>query len=440
MAIGATAVWEARTTATASNVNGGFYTSGGTDFSQQDAAQFSTTTATSAGAGAVILWAAAASSMVGNGLRVVSGTNFTAGWYEVISVSVGVSVTVDRAVTTGAGSNGVVNVGGALSLGSSDDAVFESMVAGNKMYVKNGTYTIGGTVSLTAAGSSLKDIEIIGYNSARDDNPTTSSRPIFDCGTAQWTFAAFWRVKYLQFTSTSASTVNAGADNHFIDCKFSCTSGTANRTAFTATSRVICYKCEFSSAAGYGAIGNAGQFVGCYFHDSVDCIRGTSAGNGFRCISCIFDTGSTSGASLSAACTDFQSFDSCTFYGAETPAGTGLLIAAGNTNVFVANCIFYGWVTGISHGTAGQTSCYDFNNLFFNNTTNATNWTTNSAITGTNPQFTSGSGGNFALGSVTARISGQPAIFPGALSTGGPAVGAVQPAAAGSGGNYGFIG
>ncbi len=155
MAIAATAVWEIRTTATASNANGGFYNAaiGTNDYSQQDSAQYNLTGATSSGAGAVILHASAAADMVGNGAHVISGTNFTAGWYEIISVVAGVSITVDRAVTTGIGATGVVNIGGALSLGSSDDAVFESPSAGNIMWVKAGTYTLGGTVNIAKAGT-----------------------------------------------------------------------------------------------------------------------------------------------------------------------------------------------------------------------------------------------------------------------------------------------
>ena len=48
MAIGASAVWEVRTTG--AQTNGAFYTSGGTDYSQQAAAQYTTSTATTPGA------------------------------------------------------------------------------------------------------------------------------------------------------------------------------------------------------------------------------------------------------------------------------------------------------------------------------------------------------------------------------------------------------
>lgn len=436
MALSAATVWEVRSTATASNANGGGFVTGasGTDYSQQNAAQWNLTGCTSAGADAIILHADAAATMVGNIANVVSGTNATAGRYEIISVVAGVSITVDRNWGTGAVANGVVNIGGALS--EVTDAILETSVAGNKWYVKNATYTIGAAISLTAAGSSLKDIEMIGYATTRDDSPLLTTRPTFDYGANTITFGAFWKVRGVIFTGTSAGAVTSGADNNFEDCKFSNTSGTAGRTAFTSGSRTLAYRCEFTSTAGHAAVGNAGTFIGCYFHDSVDGLRGTSAANGVKCVNCIFDTNTTNGFLATAACTDFQLFQNCTFYGAETPAGTGINLAAGNTNVNVINCIVYGFTTGITHGTAAQTSCFDNSNMFFNNTTNATNWTVQDAVTGTNPSFTNATTGNFAVGNSTAKSGGEPGTYPGGLSVSYPAIGAVSPNGAASGQDY----
>jgi len=144
MAISANTVWEIRTTGTANNVNGGGFVTGasGTDFSQQDAAQYNLTSVTTAAADAILLHASAAADMVGNIAHIISGTNFTAGWYEIISVVAGVSITLDRTCTSAAGALGVVNIGGAMSLASTlDDDLFESVVAGNVVHVKNGKST-----------------------------------------------------------------------------------------------------------------------------------------------------------------------------------------------------------------------------------------------------------------------------------------------------------
>jgi len=96
-------VWEIRSNGNDNN-GGGFKTgASGTDYSQQTSPQYALTSVTTAGAGATFLLASASADMVGNIAHVVSGTNFTAGFYEITSVSVGVSVTCDANICTGVG-------------------------------------------------------------------------------------------------------------------------------------------------------------------------------------------------------------------------------------------------------------------------------------------------------------------------------------------------
>lgn len=170
MALAAATVWEVRTTA--SDANGGGFVAGatGTDFSQQDAAQFALTGLATAGTGATFLTASAAASMVGNILNVVSGTNFVTGWFQIISVSVGVSVTVDRNICTGVGASGVINIGGALATITKAAALY---VASNKIFVKaTATYTHTATVTFstgTDAQGSAPYSRLIGYTATRGD-------------------------------------------------------------------------------------------------------------------------------------------------------------------------------------------------------------------------------------------------------------------------------
>lgn len=165
MAIAATAQWEVRSGG--SSTNGGFYVSGGggTDYSQQTSAQYSLTGVTTSGATDTLLTASAATDMVGNGARVVSGTNFTAGFYQIIAVVAGVSIQLDRTCATGVGVSGVVNVGGAISkLGDAGSA----FVAGNKIWVK-GTFTLSANDTVSSAGTITQPITIEGYSAARGD-------------------------------------------------------------------------------------------------------------------------------------------------------------------------------------------------------------------------------------------------------------------------------
>ncbi len=152
MALSALIKWLVRTDGADTN-GGGFKTGAtGTDFSNQAAAQFALTGIATSGAGATFLTASAAASMVGNLCQVISGTNFTAGFYEIISVSVGVSVTVDSNLATGVGASGVINIGGGLLTLAAN---LTKLVAGNVTYVKSGTYTLTSTLTYPGTISSL---------------------------------------------------------------------------------------------------------------------------------------------------------------------------------------------------------------------------------------------------------------------------------------------
>src|SRR3990167_6148561 len=116
-AISAAVVWEVRTTGASTTAGCGFLTgASGTDRSQQDAAQttftdlvigVTTTELTSAGN-------PFGATDVGNTINITSGTGFTVGYYQVVSVSV-VNATMDRSVGTGGSTGGNGILGGACS-------------------------------------------------------------------------------------------------------------------------------------------------------------------------------------------------------------------------------------------------------------------------------------------------------------------------------------
>ena len=155
MAIAATTVWEVRTTGNAGNGGGFNEDRGGTDYSQQDTAELSltdlacesNTTLTSATGGFT-------SAMVGNIIYIASGTNAAAGYYEITAYTDTNTVTIDRTCADdGDMTAGVGKVGGALVHPHSAAADF---VAGNKFWIKVGTYTPLGAyafvISLTRSG------------------------------------------------------------------------------------------------------------------------------------------------------------------------------------------------------------------------------------------------------------------------------------------------
>lgn len=400
MALSAATVWEVRTTATASNVNGGGFKTGasGTDYSQQNAAQYNLTGIASAGAGDTILSAAAAANMVGNIANVVSGTNFTAGRFEILSVVVGVSITFSTnaagtSICTGVGASGVINIGGALSLGSGDDGVFESMAAGNIVYIKAGTYSVT-AISLVAAGSTTVPIFIEGYNSARGDAPTGSTRPLLDLGANTFNSGGNWEFRYLQITGTGTSVFGPGVSNKVLFCKISNTSTTTTRTAVSISStstNSMFYACEMISLRGTAYAGastnNLVTIVGCYIHSSSIGVSDNTTAGTFTLLNNIIAGCYTNAILMNGAKTGVTNVIGNTIYGSiNKDRGNGLSIATASTNGARShNNIFYGLTTAItSVDDLTRVAFVEFN-TFFNNTTNVTNVTLASSNFTTDP-------------------------------------------------------
>lgn len=172
------------------DTNGGGFVAGasGTDWSQQAAAQYSvtdgvtngTTTITSATANFGV-------DVVGNWIYVAGGTgSVVADWYEITSRTNSTTIVVDRSTGLTAGTAVTLKIGGALLSPGLASLLFNSSSAGCDVYHKAGTYTlsstsanvVGGTVSLTAAGSTTNARFWVGYNTTRTRNNTDASRPL----------------------------------------------------------------------------------------------------------------------------------------------------------------------------------------------------------------------------------------------------------------------
>lgn len=159
--------WELRTAG--SDSNGGCYVTGstGTDFSQQNSAQYTftdlvlatTTTMTSVSH----LFVA---TDVGNCIHITAGTGFTTGFYQILSISTGIA-TVDRAAGTMGSTGGTFAVGGAVLVPSTVNA---NATGGNQVYVKAGTYTFTTTMVISLDSNKLPAFRWIGYTTTRGDN------------------------------------------------------------------------------------------------------------------------------------------------------------------------------------------------------------------------------------------------------------------------------
>src|ERR1043166_7369624 len=117
MALSANTVFEVRNGGSDTNGGGwvtGSSASGGTDWSQQTAAQYSVTDGVTAGS-TVITSATAAfgTDVVGNIIYVQGGTGaVSSGWYQIISRTSSTTITVDRLTGLTSGTGVTLKIGG----------------------------------------------------------------------------------------------------------------------------------------------------------------------------------------------------------------------------------------------------------------------------------------------------------------------------------------
>ena len=280
MAIGAACVWEVRTTG--NDTNGGGYAGGGTDWSQQDAAQYSVTDGVTAGTTTITSATANfGTDVVGNVMYVQGGTgSVTAGWYQIISRTNATTIVVDRSTGLTAGTGVTLKIGGAFA---TPGRLSNLLVSGNRAWVKSGTYTIT-TSTVGPSGPFYQSTSVAGsvegYNSTRGDRSTT--QPELNAGlitaVTLWrsacTNSAFNFVNLCANGNAKASVTgfaHDGAQTSDLLCKaINCVSGFNNSNAVS---------CVADTCSGYGFI--SGIALDCY---------AVSCGHGFRnmrCFNCI---------------------------------------------------------------------------------------------------------------------------------------------------------
>lgn len=220
----------------------------GTDYSQQDAAQLTLTDIVCTNSSYRITSATGGftPAMVGNIIQ-LQGTN--AGFYEMLSYESSNSAFLDRNLSAQTGTTG--NLGGALGLYSA--SVASCQVAGNKVYIKSGTYTLpssgNGSGGLTFAnisvtpniGNNAQPLHLIGYASSRSDLGISSgsdNRPIITL-----TSSAVNPPSLIKFNNSGAY-----IDNLILDCN-----SVSNSTGITfASSAGKIENCKVANFTLYG--------------------------------------------------------------------------------------------------------------------------------------------------------------------------------------------
>lgn len=369
MALAGTVVWEVRTTG--NNANGGGFDPGvgspGTDYSQQDSAQFNfTDLASTNGTNASPQVTSASHNFVaadvGNLIHISAGTNWTAGWYTIVSATAN-AATLDRACGSAASlSGGTWYEGGALA--SIAQMVTNITAAGATAYVKaTANYTLSSAQAISVAVSGGGAINIIGYTSTRGDGgratitTATNSINLFEMNGADgWVFTNFI------FSSTAGTPgdgwhAKTSSAKHMsaVNCKFTgfANAINGNYAVDYAFNSLALANCDLSSNT-IGVI-NSGIITlwGCYIHDNTSDGVKTSLGTynygPIFASRTIFKSNGGSGVNFTSSTQTIQDgrFINCAFIN-NTAAGISYVTLE---NLYIFNCIFDSNGTYAIHST-----------------------------------------------------------------------------------------
>ena len=452
MALSANTVWEVRTAGADTN-GGGFVTgASGTDFSQQNSANSggnNSSTTDAVAVGTTTITSATASftaAIVGNIIYLAGGTgSLAAGWYQVTTFTNVTTIVVDRTVAAGTGIT--MNIGGAFgSPGGAGKVMAASGVAGMKVYIKSGTYTLANTTVNTSSGpvqftvnaTSAAPIVWEGYNATRGDLGTS---PVISAG-SQTTLTIMG--------SNSATGIATQIRNITADGN----SGTGTRGFDDAGVRITTYKCKAqncknngfdfsgSSAVVYGQVTNCTprginlgssstvSFTEAYANGNI-AISLTGSSSAVGCISYGNTSASGDGFFISGPS---STAISCTSYG---NSRAGFTVAQSSvTAPILINCIAEGNAGFGFYGNGGATYGYIINCATFSNTSggidpnlSASFQTGNIAYTAS--AFVNAAGNNFALnntagGGASLRAAGFIGTMPRGTSIGYIDIGALQ--------------
>lgn len=450
-------VWELRTTG--SDTNGGAFKAGatGSDWSTQDAAQYSVADGVTAGSTTITSATAAfGTDVVGNVMYVQGGTgSVTAGWYEITVRNSATSVTVDRSTGLTAGTGVTLKIGGALA---TINTLATLMVTSNKAFVKaSAGYTTTATIAFTGGGfpsTSIPPTRLIGYTTTRGDAgratltlSTTSSLTGLSFSTQGW-WVENIVVDCASLTS-STGIANSGGTCRIRNCKVS------NFKVYGVNLSGVNSQvsgCEvtggLSGATAAILVPASSDVVRCYIHDNV--CTGVTAGNFVTGWSARLNllANNTGASSDGIQITSGAHVHRNTVYGSGRHgiAGTDTTSVRGATvtdNILVNNG---GYGLQLDTG-AGSPAYQDWDgNAYYNNTSGTRNFaddTTTNKVNGVAPYtnvldviltgdpFTNAAGGDFSLNNTAGagaacRAAGLPGTWPGASTTGYPDLGAVQ--------------
>lgn len=434
MAISANTVLEVRLTG--SDTNGGGFVTGasGTDWSQQDSAQYSVTDGVTAGSTTITSATASfGTDVVGNIMYVQGGTgSVTAGWYQITARTNSTTITVDRSTGLTAGTGVTLKIGGALASPGQGSAILNANAQdGLIMYIKyNASPYVVTSASTNVSGGCCAPpnnrVYIVGYDTTRARYAPFQNRPTIqlNSGVSSATIFANLNAQYsLQSVildanaQTSSTCFQSSGEAFFVKAMNYTTAGIRQNTF-----SLIQTLCEVvGGGAGASHNINAAIVISCSSHGNAAAPGIFVTGAAFNCLS-YGNTGDGFGMQPGGGVT---SIVNCTSYG-----NTGRGFYLGNTAPSILTVInsiaegngSYGYM--VNTGMGQLINCADYNNTSGRKNT-ASFWAADlSPVNGSGSFFNNAAGGDFGLNATSGagaavRASSFPGSsgFPGLSST-----------------------
>lgn len=449
MALTANQQWWIRTDGSASN--GGGYdatvSGAGTNYCDQAAAQLTLTDLATTGVVTTLtsVTGGFTAAMIGNVIRIASGTNFTAGYYCITAYTNTNTVTIDRAATTGAGVGGTGSVGGAFASlvsiagtgngGLSSPAVTSPLAAGHQVNLrgsgtdnpssvdydyKGSASSYQGYFSSNANGSTATGkINVVGYN----------GRPNVQISGLLFYQIQYWNFSNIKFTFYSA----AGFPSYGIFGTVSGGGDTGGSFAISASNLIVDLNgvdgiglqidhgrnlCVINSGGGSAGTGSGigwagyGQFYGC----SVNGVRGDGfyCGGGWAVFNnCVSVNNGRSGFRIVAGSANLASTTTIANCVSYNNTGDGIYLADAITcatvgaynNILVSNGGYgINFANGSSALNNNRAIFVDYNSFYSNTSGAYASYGGGSHdVTLTGVPFVNASGGNFQLNNTASQ-------------------------------------
>lgn len=450
MALSEHTVWDVRTTG--SNTNGGGFVTGasGTDWSQQDAAQYAVTDAVTDGSSTITSATASfGTDVVGNILYITGGTGaIVTDFYQITVRNSATSITVERSTGLTTGTGATLNIGGSFQ--TIQTAMARMSIDGMIAYVKQGTYNLITAINTPTASFVTGDRRLLGYTTTHGDNPTGTGRPTVKTDgnaiNALLVDNMGWRIGSFIFDGSGASAgltgISADTTQHTTihHCKvvnFSIR-GIDINTGPAAIANVI--DCEVTNCAQGITTTAYLKMINCWVHDNTGV--GLICGEFVTILRSVISN-NTGASSDGIQCAHHVAISHCVIMGnGRDGIRTTFPYAIGLGGQIVNNVLMSNGGYGIhtENGLARAYETVDYN-AFFNNTSGARNVILAGPhdVTLTADPFINAAGNVYHLnttagGGAALRAAGFPGLFPGGLTTGYLDIGAAQHQDVASGG------